>query len=819
MQTLHLLLALSLAFFSTPLAERSLAQEPAGNAAPETKEVVPPHDTQGIVWGPWFVLGPFWHEQGAASVEPDHKPERAFKKMKAGKPWPDLDEEYTGRAKAKIRWTRATMPAPHRIDLGLIDLNATVPPLPEVPGWNENAVAYLYREVHAPRDMRVEVMFGSDDGVRCWVNGELRLSRNSARGVSVRDERLNLRLSEGVNHLVFKINNGSGGWGFQMARYAHIPQERVNASIDLGVQWLLKRQLIDGSWGEEHGRYRNGMTALAVYTLVKSGVSPRHPAVLEALAFLAESPTTMTYSAGCHLMALEALRDEDMLPWMEEVLGDLLSWQNRQGVWGYPDGHPDLSCTQFAALGLRAAAQAGLDVPDRVWVDLAQGVIDYQLKRERVDTPTALEDAYGGKLSIAGFSYRSDHPKRATGSMSTAGIATLGICLEQLGDRCPASLRTTMERQIEYGLNWMIKNWSVSNNPHKGDWLHYYLYGMERVGAMLDIEEIGEREWYWDGAEFLVNQQASEGHNIGHWPDRHGRVESATCFALLFLKRASQAAFTDPHGTTAKRVSKSNWEQAPIELSAMSASPASFWISRVDPARLSGKQILEVEYQGREPGGEWRVLASRAAQDPPIPRDRYAGRFTFAKAGKYEIRALALLEDESEVMSTVVEINVTEATEAGIRAYPTDAAKNLMSTGRPEITVSSGGGPRNLIDNKMVSAWVCAGHDKTPTVSIELGRPVKVEKILFTHARTRPIQQNNNPRATKVRVWIDREDPIDVEIDPDFRTKSIMRLPETVSIRRLKVQILEVTGGELGRAAVGFSEIEFQGPRTRRGRR
>ena len=93
------------------------------------------------------------------------------------------------------------------------------------------------------------------------------------------------------------------------------------------------------------------------------------------------------------------------------------------------------------------------------------------------------------------------------------------------------------------------------------------------------------------------------------------------------------------------------------------------------------------------------------------------------------------------------------------------------------------------------------------------------DKLLFTHARTRPIQQNNNPRVTKVRVWIDREDPIDVAIDPDYRTKSVMRLPEATSIRKLKIQILEATGGEVGKAALGFSEIELQGPRKRRGRR
>ena len=791
----------------------------AAAPAQEPPVEAPKVDAQGIAWGQWWAIGPFEHEVGAQSVVPDHKPEKEFKKMRAGRAFDELDQDYRGKGKSKLLWTKLGQPMPHLADVGGIDFLTAVAPVPGLDKWNENAAVYLYREILAPREMTTEIMFGSDDGVRCWVNGELKLSRNAARGVNVRDEKMRLRLDEGINHIVFKINNGGGSWGFQMAPYTHIEQPRINASIDLGVKFILSRQLIDGSWGEEHGRYRNGATALAVYTLVKSGVSARHPAVLEALAFLAESPTTMTYSAGCHLMALHALRDEEYLPWMEEILGDLLSWQTRQGVWGYPGGHADLSCTQFAALGLRAAAKAGLEVPERVWIDLAEGVIDHQQKQERVDTPSALVDAYGGKISTAGFAYRPVNPKHATGSMSTAGVATLALCLEQLGENCPSKLRSIIERQSEYGLNWMATHWSVSSNPGKGDWLHYYLYGMERVGAFLETEEIGDRDWYWEGAEYLCNSQVPTGLNAGHWRDPHGRSESATCFALLFLKRASKLAFTDPHGTGTKRVSISEIDAAPIQVAAMSASPASFWINKLNWAVVKGKKVVSVEYLGREPEGDWELLTSITAPTEPTPQERFAGRHTFQKAGTYEVQAVMILEDETEVLSGVTAIQITEATEAGIKSYALDAAKNLMPSGQPQITASSGGNPRDMVDNKMVSRWVCAGNDATPTIEIELQRPVTADKILFTHARTRPVEQNNNPMATRVRVWIDRDDPIDVEIDPIARSKSIMRLPEARSMRKLKFQILAATVGAVGAVSVGFSEIELQGPRKRRGRR
>jgi len=803
---------------SLALAVSLTAQEPA-TATPETSAPAPAaRDTNGVAWGNWHLLGSFDHPKGNETVEPGHKPEQDIRRMEAGEAWDGLTDEHRVKGRLMVSWKPLLDQSKHqpaKIDVGKIDFLTALPAPVGAEQWSEQAVVYLYRTVDASKATKVPIMFGSDDGVRMWLNGEIVFSENAARGLNVRDEQLDLKLQAGLNHLVVKVNNGDGGWAFQMAALARVEQEKINASIDLAAQWLLSRQLIDGSWGEQHGRYRNGATALAVYTLIKSGVSPRHPAVLEALAFLAESPTTMTYSAGCHLMALEATRDEQYLPWMEEVLGDLLSWQNRQGIWGYPDGHPDLSCTQFAALGLWAAARAGLEIPDRVWVDLANGVIDHQLKREKVETPPALEERFGGRVSVAGFSYRPENPKRATGSMTTAGIATLALILEQLGEDCPSKLRTKIERQMELGDNWMATRWTVSSNPAQTHWLHYYLYGMERIGSFSHTDSIGGRDWYWEGAEFLVNSQNEK----GFWPDPTGRVESATCFALLFLKRASQAAYTDPHGTQARLVGKSLPKDGPIHISASGTSPATFWVHGFNPSALGDASIAEVEYYGREPDGEWRVLVTQVAERPARLNDRFAGRYTFEAVGEYEIKAVAICSDQRELQSGIAKIQVKEATQGGISSYPTDAAKNLMPSGQPSVKVSTGGNPKSMVDNLAPTRWTCAANDASPWIEIDLKRPVTVDRIIFSHARTRPIEQENNPRATRVRVFIDKDDPYEVNLDPGARVKSEMQLPESRSIRKIRFEVLAVTGGELGKAAVGFTEIELQGPRKRRGRR
>src|SRR5688572_3888934 len=127
-------------------------------------------------------------------------------------------------------------------------------------------------------------------------------------------------------------------------------QGRINTAIDRGLEHLLSHQQLDGSWNHEQWTYRNGATGLATYTLAKSGVSPKHPAIVRAVEFMRGQPSRETYTIGCHLMALAALDDPAHVPWMEELVETLLSFQ-RDG-FAYPWGANDLSNTQYGVLGL-----------------------------------------------------------------------------------------------------------------------------------------------------------------------------------------------------------------------------------------------------------------------------------------------------------------------------------------------------------------------------------------------------------------------------------------------------------------------------------
>jgi hypothetical protein len=68
----------------------------------------------------------------------------------------------------------------------------------------------------------------------------------------------------------------------------------------------------------------------------------------------------------------------------------------------------------------------------------------------------------------------------------------------------------------------------------------YFLWTLERVGVLYNLETIGGKDWYVWGVGLVLEAQQKD----GHWqvPARIGAPPQVdTCFALLFLKRANLA--------------------------------------------------------------------------------------------------------------------------------------------------------------------------------------------------------------------------------------------------------------------------------------
>jgi hypothetical protein len=151
---------------------------------------------------------------------------------------------------------------------------------------------------------------------------------------------------------------------------------------------------------------------------------------------------------------------------------------------------------------------------------------------------------------------------RATGSMTTSGVAALAICKANLeGTSFFSRHKEKLNQGLRDGCAWLAHNFSVSKNPSSPYWHYYYLYGLERAGILSLARKLGEHDWYEEGANYLLAQQKPD----GSWPGQKGHKEEkkiprgkmtfeivplhpviTTCFAVLFLKRATTPIIGGP---------------------------------------------------------------------------------------------------------------------------------------------------------------------------------------------------------------------------------------------------------------------------------
>jgi hypothetical protein len=193
-----------------------------------------------------------------------------------------------------------------------------------------------------------------------------------------------------------------------------------------------------------------------------------------------------------------------MLPYAESA-----GWQER--------GRMDVVLTMFAALAVRAAARAGYPVEPSRWRDTAGSLRWYQ-------------NPNGGFPFGEGMTW-------STGE-TAAGLATLLICREQLAlkdARQPPWLAAVTQKTYAH----LRKHFDPRENysPDRTAPYHYcYLYAVKVVGRVSRRREIGGKDWYARGANWLLKQQKKD----GRWVDRtciKPKDVLGTCFALLFLER------------------------------------------------------------------------------------------------------------------------------------------------------------------------------------------------------------------------------------------------------------------------------------------
>jgi len=90
---------------------------------------------------------------------------------------------------------------------GKVDLDQSV-------GRMEYAIAYGYTTIDSVHAREAIFSCGSDDGVKIWLNGQVVHENEVGRGYTAAQDRFTGRLKAGKNHLLVKIDNYVGGWGF-----------------------------------------------------------------------------------------------------------------------------------------------------------------------------------------------------------------------------------------------------------------------------------------------------------------------------------------------------------------------------------------------------------------------------------------------------------------------------------------------------------------------------------------------------------------------------------------------------------------------------
>jgi hypothetical protein len=344
---------------------------------------------------------------------------------------------------------------------------------------------------------------------------------------------------------------------------AQVPQKDIDEAVKRGVDFLLKKteesKYFHGS--EEH--YKKQVEELVLFTLFHAGeevIKRTDPVVKRLFAKIKSRKLTHTYNVSLLAMCMRELDARKYRPGLMMCGQFLADAQCQNGQWTYtanrtrpnnaspswnrslrpvatgkekapkPVGiakkfigaeQGDNSNSQYAALGIRACWEGGVLFPDEVLVKAKEH----------------WEKAQG---SIGGWSYVGGDP--SYGSMTHGAVASLSIYCTMMGED-PKKNET-----LKKGVEWITNNFWVDRVANYGriKWVGqtklYCLYGLERAGMLYGVDFFGKRAWYNEGAAHLLRIQKED----GSWHEEMGGDVVGTCFAILFLKKATRPVASVP---------------------------------------------------------------------------------------------------------------------------------------------------------------------------------------------------------------------------------------------------------------------------------
>jgi putative heme-binding domain-containing protein len=140
----------------------------------------------------WHIAGPFDNGVNDAGLDAAYPPEKGI----------DLKASYDGKS-GKVGW-RIVKPNQQ----GYYDLQA-------FHGKDsDNSASYMYRQIDSPADQDAEVLLGTDDGCKLWINDQMVFTTRAHRAAVPEQDHVKIKLKKGINNVLLKVVNGGGAHGF-----------------------------------------------------------------------------------------------------------------------------------------------------------------------------------------------------------------------------------------------------------------------------------------------------------------------------------------------------------------------------------------------------------------------------------------------------------------------------------------------------------------------------------------------------------------------------------------------------------------------------
>lgn len=396
----------------------------------------------------------------------------------------------------------------------------------------------------------------------------------------------------------------------------------VEAAIDRGRDYLLKQ--LDARLVGDH---RMGQLALETYALLVCGVSVDHPLIRKAFEHLEVGGYAQgnSYNTACTIFAygaaIEQIENDFLLlaspkarekfqlnrssvgrEYREQLAKGvqvLVDAQNDRGGWRYHSRprDEDMSCIQFAVLGLGAGVKHQVKIPVGTWDRAFRYLIESQDAGGPVTEKRVTEGGVGdGDVEIEepevlgpgdGSGEGGDGESEDTGDADEeedgekkdgAGDGGKTAVPEEEEKDTLLPILAPEEQEVlqrgwsytpDRGASWNMTCAGVSSmvlalEDHSGltaeetsrgrasvrdgiGWLmerwtptdsYYGMYSLEKVADLAGVRLFDTHDWYDDVATHLVGKQEA----AGNWPKGSGHGENvrvATAFALLILRRAT----------------------------------------------------------------------------------------------------------------------------------------------------------------------------------------------------------------------------------------------------------------------------------------